>query len=83
VVLEPSVDAWAGVAAVGSFVTRVDLVVDAVVLAVEPILPPMPLLGFVVARVALGKAVAVVLLGADFDLLSLFLLLIMVDILWE
>jgi hypothetical protein len=73
--VEPSVDDWDDVAAVVGFVPRVDLVVaaavDTVVRAVE------------VALVALDKAVVVVLLGAGFDLLSLFLLLIIVDILWE
>lgn len=73
--MEPSVDDWDDVAAVVGFVPRVDLVVaaavDTVVRAVE------------VALVALDKAVVVVLLGAGFDLLSLFLLLIIVDILWE
>jgi hypothetical protein len=84
--VEPSVDDWDDVAAVVGFVPRVDLVVaaavDTVVRAVEPT-PPMLLLGFGVALVALDKAVVVVLLGAGFDLLSLFLLLIIVDILWE
>lgn len=63
------------VAAVATVARAVELTL-AVTVAVEAV-------GFAAALVVLGRAVGAALLGDDFDLVSLFLLFIMVDTLWE
>jgi len=83
--VEPGVDVDRVVTAIAAtvvFVPRVDLVVAAVATVVLAVEPTPPILLLAVPLVVLGRA-GVGLLGAFDDLLSLFLLFIIVEILWE
>ena len=86
----PSVEVWGDDAAVAvGFVPRFDRLVATVAtvaLAVELTLAvtvAVEAVGFAAALVVLGRVVGAALLGDAFDLVSLFLLFIMVETLWE